>query len=153
MASFRIHRPPRPSSTQLRNFYLLEREHICRRHNLLREGDKVGMAGKQQDLMGLRQLLNSLKRTPRPLGIEVDEHVIEHDGQWICMARIVAQQRKPHRKVQLLGGPAAQQLRQKPDAVTPFHLELGAIQGRNNARIPARALPRGRRAGPVGPRA
>jgi hypothetical protein len=61
------------------------------------------MTRKHQDLVSFGEPGNSLKAIPRSFGIEIDKHVIENYGKWIGVAGIIAQQREPHGKVQLLG--------------------------------------------------
>jgi len=95
------------------------------------------MAGEQQNLVRLGQFGHGLEGGSCPLGIEVDEHIVEDDGKRIRVAGIVAKKREPYREVELLRGTAAEQMRKETHAVVTFHLNLRAVERRDNTGVPA----------------
>src|SRR5262245_40888516 len=93
------------------------------------------MTREKKYLMRAAQVANGLERRSASAGIEIDEDVVTDDRQWIDMVRVLSDQSKPHRQIQLLGRTAAQELRLKADPVRTLHLDLAAIERSDYASV------------------
>src|SRR5947207_16008983 len=93
------------------------------------------MAGEKQDLVCGTELPERLECGAAAAEIEVDEYVVKDDRQRVDVVGVFADQRKPHGKIELLGGAAAQELRCKSDAVGALDLDFTAVEWSNHARI------------------
>src|SRR2546425_796460 len=82
------------------------------------------MTGEKQNLVRRAKFSQCVERVAAAAGIEVDKNVIENDRQGVHMICVFANQRQPHRQIELLGGTAAQNLRRNPDAVSALNLDF-----------------------------
>src|SRR5437667_321642 len=95
------------------------------------------MTGEKQNLVRRAKFSQCVERVAAAARIEVDKNVIENDRQGVHMICIFANQRQPHRQIELLGGTAAQKLRRNPDAVSALNLDFTTVERSNHAHVAA----------------
>src|SRR5437867_2444343 len=115
----------------------LQRKYLCFGNDFLDLLHQMGVAGEKQNLMRGTKLAERVECIAAAIGIEVDKNVIEHNRQRIDVVCVFADQRQPHRQIELFGGPAAQNLRRKARAIGAFDLDFTAVQRGNHAHVTA----------------
>src|SRR5437773_10399162 len=95
------------------------------------------MTGEKQNLVRRAKFSECVERVAAAAGIEVDKNVIENDRQGVHMICVFANQRQPHRQIELLGGTAAQNPRRNPDAVSALNLDFTTAERSNPAHVTA----------------
>src|SRR5438874_13121158 len=107
-----------------------EREDLCFGHDFFDLSDEMGVARKEKNLVCGAQFADRFEGSAAAARIEIDENIVENHRQWIHMIGVFTNQSEAHGQVQLLGGAAAEELRDQADAVGAPDLNLAAIQRR-----------------------
>jgi len=85
------------------------------RNRLLGEVDQVVVAGEEEHLRPEFRSGKRLKRRLGPRWVEVDEHVVEDDGQWLDGPTVLRYVGQAEREVELLPCPGAELVRRSLD--------------------------------------
>src|SRR5207247_3874328 len=110
---------------------------VCFGNDFLDLLDEMRMTGEKQNLVRRAKFSKCVEGVAAAAGIEVDKNVIENDRQGVHMICIFANQRQPHRQIELLGGTAAQNLRRNSDAVSALNLDFTTVERGNHAHVAA----------------